>query len=658
MKLKLYTFIASALLAAGVTSCGYLDVAPPETVDRDDMLKTQVDALEYLYGCYGGVQQDYFACVNYRPYNLRQGSDEIIALSPQNKAFQRYQWNQLNPTTTVSYDAPWNNLYSDIGYCNQFIRDMETYDVGLDPDVKAQYIAEAKLLKAYFHFEAMLYYGPIPVMDEQLPMDIPTSSMPGRSHFDYCADYVANLCDEAYPDLPTVYTNQTYYGRVTKATAKFLKARVRWLAASPLFNGSFPNKSWRNTNYETPGYGTELISPNYDPQKWEVARQACLEAIQEAESAGHHLFSLEESEARRLADNIPLPQIPGVDTSTPEGEEFAKRVMLMRYVPVAGPDQGSKEQIWGMLYIGPDFDNASLPHFVINNQNGAAIGGWGWASPTLYAVEHFYTEDGKLPAEDANFTPESDWFKSSGITLQDNDHADSPEVINLCVGREPRFYAWIGFDGGEYSPVIQNANPLILRMRDSNENGYNGIFGSNNQSQTGFLNIKFIHPNSRYTGIDSNNNLSEGYNHPWALFRLADLYLMMAECCGRLNNYLDEGVHYLNLVRERAGVPAIEVADVSGNGDLLKVVLDEFFAEFYYEVHRQTEIRRNVQGEVRMSKQNYRGLDAVRPNPSFEEFNTPVTIEQPFAWDDRMYLYPISNSEIYSNPQLIQAPGY
>lgn len=44
--------------------------------------------------------------------------------------------------------------------------------------------------------------------------------------------------------------------------------------------------------------------------------------------------------------------------------------------------------------------------------------------------------------------------------------------------------------------------------------------------------------------------------------------------------------------------------------------------------------------------------------PTFEVFNTPITIGQPFDWNDRMYLMPISNDEIYSNPQLVQAPGY
>ena len=51
------------------------------------------------------------------------------------------------------------------------------------------------------------------------------------------------------------------------------------------------------------------------------------------------------------------------------------------------------------------------------------------------------------------------------------------------------------------------------------------------------------------------------------------------------------------------------------------------------------------------------GLDAIeKKDPTFEEFNKRVVIDQPFQWDDRMYLLPVKSSEIYSNPQMVQAP--
>ncbi len=637
-------------LMISINSCSYLDVVPVETVDYDDLLVTPVDALEYLYGCYGPIQGD-ARVIPLHIFSLRYGSDEFVATTTTNSQFQRLQWNQISGVTAESYEVPWNNYYDAIGYCNLYIRDLTQATIpNLSSTDKEQYLAEAKFLKAYFHYRAMVQFGPIPIMDEIPDMNTAQGALPGRSHFDYCADYVANTCEEAYPYLPEKYSNAQYYGRATKAMAKMLIAKVRLLAASPLYNGEFPNKSWANKNYETPGYGKELVSFTYQREKWAVARQACIDAITEAEAAGHKLFDLDGSEVRRLADNIPLPQIPGVDVNTEEGEEFAKRVMLMRYVPVCGPNEGSTEFIWGMLNIAPNMDNASIPHYVITDQQGVNRGGWGWISPTLYTMEHFYTANGKLPEDDSDFYNKQEWFTSAGLSNTD--------IIKLFVNREPRFYASVGFDGDEYSPVIANGSPLILRMRDSNENGYNINAGTNNQSQTGFVNKKFVHPNTRFTGIDGNNNLTLGYDHVFSIFRLADLYLMLAECDAHLGENMDEALTYLNKVRSRAGIPTLTTADVTTYDDLLKIVRDERFAELYMEGMRFEDITRYVEGPERMSKSCYYGLNAMVENPSFTDFNQPVNIDQSFKWDNRMYLLPIPNSELYSDPQLVQAPYY
>ena len=52
-------------------------------------------------------------------------------------------------------------------------------------------------------------------------------------------------------------------------------------------------------------------------------------------------------------------------------------------------------------------------------------------------------------------------------------------------------------------------------------------------------------------------------------------------------------------------------------------------------------------------------LNAIEKlDPSFEEFNKRVLVNQPFRWNKRMYLMPIDYNEIIKNPQLVQAPGY
>ena len=51
-----------------------------------------------------------------------------------------------------------------------------------------------------------------------------------------------------------------------------------------------------------------------------------------------------------------------------------------------------------------------LPNKVVKRSNGVYVGGWAAMAPTLYSVQHFYTENGKLPAQDPNFYPEEEWY--------------------------------------------------------------------------------------------------------------------------------------------------------------------------------------------------------------------------------------------------------
>jgi hypothetical protein len=98
---------------------------------------------------------------------------------------------------------------------------------------------------------------------------------------------------------------------------------------------------------------------------------------------------------------------------------------------------------------------------------------------------------------------------------------------------------------------------------------------------------------------------------------------------------------------------------VSTSGkSLVQHVLEERFIELYQEGHRYYDIRRYVKGSEYLSSNCYQGLNAMIVGPSFEVFNTPTHINQPFSWDNRLYLMPISNKEIYANPQMVQAPGY
>ena len=130
----------------------------------------------------------------------------------------------------------------------------------------------------------------------------------------------------------------------------------------------------------------------------------------------------------------------------------------------------------------------------------------------------------------------------------------------------------------------------------------------------------------------------------------------LAECYAALDRTGD-ALAQLNVIRRRAGVKELTQNDLS-TMSLTEWIRNERFVELYQEGHRYYDVRRwCIAPDVLKAGVRY-GMNGMVIDPSFEEFNQPTLINQPIQWNNRQYLAPILNSEIYSNPQLEQAPGY
>lgn len=141
---------------------------------------------------------------------------------------------------------------------------------------------------------------------------------------------------------------------------------------------------------------------------------------------------------------------------------------------------------------------------------------------------------------------------------------------------------------------------------------------------------------------------------------MAELYLNLAECYAALDN-TGEALSNLNEVRRRAGFDDLTEGDITADMTLTDWVRNERFVELFEEGHRYYDVRRWMIAPQMLKAGARYGLDGLRVNPSFENFNKPTLINQPFKWDDRLYLLPVWSrtgmDELY-NPQLVQAPGY
>ena len=621
-------------------SCSdYLDVVPPEQAELPDAVRDYDSTLKFMFSCYAGM------AVPFDYSGIEAAADEFV-LPPLWREGMHNILYGLNTPLSVQDDRWSNKYYAYIGQCHLFLSQLPNAK-GVTEEQKKVFEAETKFLRAYYHMQTLFLYGPCPIVDKFYPSTTPRNEYPGRYHFDYVVDWIAREYDEVAKVLPASRTAEEW-GRATSTMAKALKARLFVYAASPLWNGNFPFPEWKNKNFETPGYGKDLVSLTYDANKWERAKVACREAIDWATGQGGHSLYTDEN-YYKTQTGVQLPYVPGVNASTTEGEAFLKKVMLMRYLVTTRVTEGNREIIWGSASQG-NFIWGSIPHYVLLRNNGTTFGYWSGVSPILNtSIEYFYTKNGKRPAHDSSFTSRLDWYKSASISGTGRDG-----IINLNVNREPRFYAWFAFDGGDYGNRLNNGNPLLMELRNAEKQGFNRDKYNRDNNVTGYFSQKFLPPAAFMAPSGGTGGFD---SKPRPLIRLAELYLNLAECEAALGNATGT-FDNLNIVRKRAGVPELTAAN-SSEQSLMEWVRNERFIELWGEGHRYYDVRRWVIARETMASGARKGLNAYGiKNPTFEQFNTVVPVEQDFKWQDKMYLHPVGKNEAYKNAKLLQSPRY
>lgn len=641
--------ICALFIAGGLTSCDYLDVVPMEQPDIDDASRKPELTLGYLYSCYNGLYK--WNPVDY--YNEDVSSTDEYVLPPNwNGNAYNIQTNQRSSAT--GGDWTWRYCgYDPIRQCFLFLEALEKAP-GLTDAQRTTWEAEAKFLIAYYHFMVLRKYGPCPIMDHAYPPSTMPNEMPGRSHFDVVVNYIVRMMDEAIPNLPDRWTEGDW-GRADKVIAKAMKARVLLTAASPQWNGNTLYESgkmkWENTKWETEGYGKQLVSPEYSEQKWIDARNACEDALNFALAQGLSLYN--------NSDFDELDDLPA--NFTDEQRDFMKYVLRMRYALLSRANATGKcqEVVWGIAPQGSIL-MGSLPRRMFMMTDNNWKDGWSGVSPTLNAVQMFYTKNGKLPAEDAEFYPQNEWYNLAGSRIVENEPSyagglDADEIIKLNTMREPRFYAWLAFNGGEMGTKLVGGKPMTLYFRDAELQGWRN---ERDYCYTGYLCQKWVHPSLSFT-ISNGSDNSGTYSSPRPLMRVAELYLNLAECEAALN-HTDACLKAINPVRQRAGIPALKESDITASKSATDWVRNERFIEFYGEGIRFYDVRRWLEGKKYFNGP-YLGMNMAEvQNPTLEQFNKPVVISQyeEVEWDDRLYLMPLYFNEVDKSDTMIQAPGY
>lgn len=245
---NIYTKLClSAIGCLMMASCDFLDVVPQGTATVDDIYRTQYQAEGMVLSCYANIP-NYFHPQQFPDFT---GGNEIITSKGGTTRwfhFRSLVYGEESPTTT--YYSLWSNtaksypqgavkkaVWESIRNCYNVLNNLDRVS-DITPENLSWWKGEVLFLIGYYHQIMLEYYGPIVIIDKEIPMESsPAEMMTSRSPYDTCVDFIANKYSEAARLLPGVW-DSSKRNRATSSAALAFKARLLLYAASPLVNGN------------------------------------------------------------------------------------------------------------------------------------------------------------------------------------------------------------------------------------------------------------------------------------------------------------------------------------------------------------------------------------------------------------------------------------
>lgn len=630
-----------AVLILGIQSCedSFLDVVPDNVATIDQAFKLRNEAEKYLFTCYSYLPKNGDAV-----FNIGLLAGDEIWIPPQDASFDSNAFDIARNLQRVSnpYMDVWEGQYQGGGpgdryeifdgirHCNVFLENVQdpTKIADLNIAERLRWTGEAKFLKAYYHYYLLRMYGPIPVMKVNVPIDATVEEiLVSRQPVDETVTYLVSLLDEAALVLPPqISDTQNELGRITKPIALAIKAELLLMAASPLFNGNSDMATFKSKQ------GLAYFNPSYDPLKWKIAADALKEAIEAAEANGNMIFYKED-----VSFDI---------------EPITKTKLN---ITQAVTERWNKEIIWAnpnsRTYELQRLCMAPLTNLVLANQARKAL------SPTLESAQMFYTKNG-VPIEEDKTLDFNTITELKVATAADKYNIlEDYKTSILNFNREPRFYADLGFDGSIWYKFDSGSDDTRWHI-EAKYKDYAGSSDAFEYNVTGYYLKKLVNWEQTFGG----GSLFKEY--AWPEMRLADLYLMYAEALNEVNGPTAEVLKYVDAIRTRAGLDGVATSWQNFSSNPSKFTTKDGMREI---IHRERNIELAFEGksywDIRRWKtatqeynESVKGWN-VFGSTAADYYQIRTLFQQRFV-GPRDYFWPLNETTLIQNPNLVQAPGW
>lgn len=202
-----------------VSSCekDFLELTNPNQPTESQFWKTDKDAMKAVTAAYGGTQMQVWwgawgAAEHW--FVTQHVRSDLSGYSPGIGGTFRAAYEFDTPSTKYWLSNYWESMYQGIYAANQIIENVPEMDI--EQSKKDEFTAEAKFLRAYYHFHLLANFENIPLITET-PEERGDYYKAPLSREDVWAQIEIDLKD-AKTNLPKSWESQ-YLGRVTEGAA-------------------------------------------------------------------------------------------------------------------------------------------------------------------------------------------------------------------------------------------------------------------------------------------------------------------------------------------------------------------------------------------------------------------------------------------------------
>ncbi|MDR0395377.1 MAG: RagB/SusD family nutrient uptake outer membrane protein [Tannerella sp.] len=577
-KILIYIFIITA--GSSLNGCYSLDTYPGDNLGEGLFWKTEDHVKQALMGVYQLMR-------NNNAYGMQFAFDHYADIAYVYDLGQAIAYGTYTDRTG-EVQGKWQTMYEGIQRANSFIGQIPKLAF-LSDDAKAEYIAEARFLRALYYFTLLDLFGGVPYYDETVNVNAEYADMKKpRSSADEIRSHIISDLDEAVARLAATRP-EAEYGRATKGAAYALRGKVYlyakdWQKSIADFEEVVYNKS-NNYGYE--------LDDDY----------ARIFKLYNGAKSNEMIFSVQNKSGVGTAYGMPLNFYMGTRNSY--GSCWNNTMPATQLADMYECPDG-KPFNWNDVFVGEDY-NAATPE----------------KRKELLSIE----------------------MTAGVVTGLRN--ADTAKILSAYTNRDPRLMATLIVPYSWYKGWSANAPKDMLFALDNNVQGNENAspVGTmrNNKNWVTYFWRKFV------TEYDLGGAISDRSHTPFEfpLIRYADVLLMLAEAYNE-DGQLNKAVTELNKVRARVGLPGLNSGNawlsVGSKEDMAARIRKERAVELAGEGHRFSDMRRwgwaiagaamtdvdavNIYGEF-LYTHKFNERDMLWPIPGVEIERNPELIQNP-----------------------------